>query len=315
MKNLINDIEIGGVRDALDILAKAGDEDLFEKAKHQIGDSHPKWPQLKWTDLGGGKFGWRTGTGRGKRAKVADNAGQASTGNTGGNAGQASTSDSGSGGGTTSTSGNASQAKPAKKEVINTQKDTKPKVSPNMRKLIDAFRISSNKYTDPEKMSITTTPKGNWELRYDGKRVSVIGSLDIDRDEFDDLGITIEIPNAKKETTDTTKTETTKKEDKKLRPVGTGTNGPERRRKEDNDSNFSVPSGAKLTPKEQEQFNELVDKGFLISTSRYNDTSKMKIELTPKHNWRCYYDGKDTGVTIDGKLMSTALAKKIGIYQ
>ena len=59
MKSLINDIEIGGVKDALNILAKAGNEDLFEKAKHQIGDSHPKWPQLKWTDLGGGKFGWR----------------------------------------------------------------------------------------------------------------------------------------------------------------------------------------------------------------------------------------------------------------
>ena len=63
--------------------------------------------------------------------------------------------------------------------------------SPNMCKLIDAFKISSNKYTDTEKMSITTTPKGNWELRYDGKRVSVIGSLDIDRDEFDELGINI----------------------------------------------------------------------------------------------------------------------------
>ena len=26
--------------------AEAGNEELFEKAKHQIGDSHPKWPQL-----------------------------------------------------------------------------------------------------------------------------------------------------------------------------------------------------------------------------------------------------------------------------
>ena len=58
-------------------------EDLFEKAKHQIGDSHPKWPQLKWTDLGGGKFGWRTGTGKGKRGNAGGNAGQASVGNSG----------------------------------------------------------------------------------------------------------------------------------------------------------------------------------------------------------------------------------------
>ena len=95
MKNLINDIEIEGVRDALNILAKAGTEDLFEKAKHQIGDSHPKWPQLKWTDLGNGKFGWRTGTGKGKR------------GNTGGNAGQ------------------APQAKPDKTDTTETKEDKK----------------------------------------------------------------------------------------------------------------------------------------------------------------------------------------------
>ena len=84
--------------------------DLFEKAKHQIGDSHPKWPQLKWTDLGGGKFGWRTGTGRGKRAKVAS---QANTGsNAGGNGGQAS---------------QTSQAKPAKTvKTDSTEKKLRP---------------------------------------------------------------------------------------------------------------------------------------------------------------------------------------------
>ena len=110
MKNLINDIEIEGVRDALDILAKAGTEDLFEKAKHQIGDSHPKWPQLKWTDLGGGKFGWRTGTGRGKRTSTGgSNAGQAPQASAG-NMGQASTSNAGG------QASQTSQAKPAKTE-------------------------------------------------------------------------------------------------------------------------------------------------------------------------------------------------------
>ena len=81
--SLINDIEIEGVRDALNILAKAGTEDLFEKAKHQIGDSHPKWPQLKWTDLGGGKFGWRTGTGKGKRGNTNTSSGDNGGSNSG----------------------------------------------------------------------------------------------------------------------------------------------------------------------------------------------------------------------------------------
>ena len=53
----------------------------------------------------------------------------------------------------------------------------------------------------------------------------------------------------------------------------------------------------------------------MISNSKYNDTSKMKLERTPKGNWRCYYDAKDTGNTIDGKLISENLARKLDMYQ
>ena len=308
MKNLINDIEIEVKKSESDEFNKAYSElfgeDLFEKAKHQIGDSHPKWPQLKWTDLGGGKFGWRTGTGRGKRGN-AGNAGQANTGNSGEQK-DLSTHAKETDTKTLKNVANSDKAPKdlkdaAKKELQNRGEEidkqskttensiidkieqlvgnhktsdfnvkftndkstviidgvskkilkdenfkikmnelgfeydgyvsdgssdvsvdfTKStvKYSPNMRKLIDAFRISSNKYTDPEKMSITTTPKGNWELKYDGKKVSVINSLDIDQDEFDDLGITINSGN------------TSLSDKEKLRPVGTGTNGPERRKK------------------------------------------------------------------------------------
>ena len=238
MKSLISTIEIGGVKDALDILAKAGTEDLFEKAKHQIGDVHPKWPQLKWTDLGGGKFGWRTGTGRGKRGNAGNADGNAVQANSG-NAGEQKDLSSHAKDTDTKTLKNVvdSDKAPkdlkdaAKKELQNRGEKTESttKYSPEMQKLFDAFRINSNKYTDPNKMSIETTPKGNWAIKYDGKRVATIRSLDIDKDELDDLGITIEIPNDEKETT--AKTDTTeKKEEKKLRPVGTGTNGPERRK-------------------------------------------------------------------------------------
>ena len=149
MKNLINDIEIEGVRDALDILVKAGTEDLFEKAKHQIGDSHPKWPQLKWTDLGGGKFGWRTGTGRGKR------------GNT-------------SSGENTSNSGE-------QKDLSTHAKETDTKTLKNVAN------------SDKAPKDLKDAAKKELQNRGEG-------------------------------------TET--KEDKKLRPVGTGTNEPERRKKE-----------------------------------------------------------------------------------
>lgn len=35
-----------------------------------------------------------------------------------------------------------------------------------------------------------------------------------------------------------------------------------------------------------------------VSSSRYNDASKITVQSTPKGNWRLYYDGKDTGMTV-----------------
>lgn len=45
--------------EAVGILKAAGNEDIFEKAKHQIGDHNPVYPNLVWTDMGNGKFSWR----------------------------------------------------------------------------------------------------------------------------------------------------------------------------------------------------------------------------------------------------------------
>lgn len=43
------------------------------------------------------------------------------------------------------------------------------------KSILEAYETSSSKYTDPEKMEIVTTPKGNLNLMYDGKDVSTIG--------------------------------------------------------------------------------------------------------------------------------------------
>ncbi|GEM_PF-1588694 len=40
------------------------------------------------------------------------------------------------------------------------------------------------------------------------------------------------------------------------------------------------------------------------NNSRYSDSSKVTVEATPKGNWRLYYDGKDTGVTIKDSVLS-----------
>lgn len=64
---LIATVRISGVREAEEILMKAGDEDLFEKGrprKHQVGETHPLNPNLVWTDLGNGYYAWRSKKGR-----------------------------------------------------------------------------------------------------------------------------------------------------------------------------------------------------------------------------------------------------------
>ena len=85
----------------------------------------------------------------------------------------------------------------------------------HVQKLIDTYKISNNSYTDTSKMSIVITPKGNWNLRYDGKDVSTIsGQRNImDRKTLEAAGI--------------------KFEESKKRPVGAGTNGPTPKTKAD----------------------------------------------------------------------------------
>jgi hypothetical protein len=61
-KPLKKAMTIDSIDDAFDILSKAGEEDLFEKAKHQIGDVHPngKWVWTEYTGRDGNtKQEWR----------------------------------------------------------------------------------------------------------------------------------------------------------------------------------------------------------------------------------------------------------------
>lgn len=57
--NIMDSIYIDDTKEAEDIIKAAGTEDLFEKAKHQVGDIHPngKWV---WTEYAPGKFDWKS---------------------------------------------------------------------------------------------------------------------------------------------------------------------------------------------------------------------------------------------------------------
>lgn len=55
--------------------------------------------------------------------------------------------------------------------------------------------------------------------------------------------------------------------------------------------------------------------GFRIQRSSYSDFSKMSIEKTPGGNWRLYYDGRDTGTTMQSSVISEENAKKSGLWK
>ena len=42
----------------------------------------------------------------------------------------------------------------------------------------------------------------------------------------------------------------------------------------------------------------------MVAKNAYNDLSKRTVDATPSGNWRLYYDGKDTGLTYNGRLLS-----------
>lgn len=72
---------------------------------------------------------------------------------------------------------------------------------------------------------------------------------------------------------------------------------------------------SKLTAQQKSMVDKVMDKGFLMSSNKYKDKSKVELKKTDKGNWRCYYDGRDIGTTISGKLITDSAAKKIGWYK
>lgn len=149
---LIHQLSIGSVDEAIDILKSAGtvDEDLFEKA-HQDGDMHPNGKWVWVSSANGGKGDWRTAGGRThKKHQAGATAGSSSTG--------------------TSGTGNTVQPKP--------KAATQPKLTTSQQRIVDGFmdrvKTSDSRYSDPSKVTLWKTPKGNWYVKYDGHQVATI---------------------------------------------------------------------------------------------------------------------------------------------
>lgn len=84
------------------------------------------------------------------------------------------------------------------------------------------------------------------------------------------------------------------------------------------------PKGFKEGGEKEGEKNGAKDKGNLPSdakkvmnalagvNSKYKDPNLVQVEATPKGNWVVYYDGKYTGTTINGAILSDATVEKLG---
>ena len=46
--------------------------------------------------------------------------------------------------------------------------------------------------------------------------------------------------------------------------------------------------------------------------SKYKNPDLVQVDSTPKGNWRIYYDGKDTGLTLTGSILSDRTIEELG---
>lgn len=120
----------------------------LEKA-HKVGDIHPngKWV---WTQLPSGKYDWRVikKTGAGSGAAAPSTAQQT--------------------------------AQSGKKKGISISANHPSLASvPGVQNIKYALTTYNSKYTDLSKVELIKTPKGNWDLHYDGHRLGIISGSSI----------------------------------------------------------------------------------------------------------------------------------------
>jgi hypothetical protein len=198
MKKLIDQININSLQEAENILKSAGTEDLFEKAKHQDGDMHPNGKWVWVSSANGGKGDWRTKGGRTHTKH-----------STGGNAGTGSTA-------TTST-----QQKP---KVVDISKipDSEFKRITQMLEKNNPNHKDASRYLEEEAMSDKEL-RNFYACAEHFKNNSKINKM---TQEYCKKWAEL----ARQEIKDRTQTKP------KKRPIGVGTNGPEKR-----NSTISLP--------------------------------------------------------------------------
>lgn len=73
------------------------------------------------------------------------------------------------------------------KAVEKNTEDSRNNVSPQVKRVMDSLTTVNSKYSDPQKVTVSSTPKGNWRVYYDGKETGVtLGGNQISEDTIRD---------------------------------------------------------------------------------------------------------------------------------
>lgn len=281
--DLINQLSVNSTDEALDILKAAGTEDLFEKAKHQDGDMHPNGKWVWVASAAGGKGDWRTAGGRAHSKSQAGGSGTSTTSGSSTTPKQSKTPKAKPTKKPKSTAPKTDKErldlqqeyatmsqlikKPStsaqrKKEFQDRMKEiegmglkvvkgkfqwsdtgtaatpkSKTKLTPSQQSEVNSLLKTLQKVGgDPSKITLTETNTGKWSVQYEGQSKKTLVSKDkISEATAKAAGMTVNSTSSSKP-----------KQQKKLRPVGTGTNGPERRRKETK-STPKIPKGKRIS--------------------------------------------------------------------
>ena len=283
MEDLIKSIQISDVAEAEEILKSAGSEDLFEKAKWNIGDEKvyqgvtyvvggfnakgaPQWRKKK--DGGGGK----TATTDNKPKKSSTDKLDSHASKT-----------------PTSALKRAAEDENAPKEV----RDAAKRELENRSKTDTTDKPATNKQDSGNSGKTDTTdnakPKqGKWKIG----DTKVYQGVTYEVGRFNDKGTPLW--RKKKDTNNDTKQDSGNSDVK-------------------NRSTTIADKAEEIMLKNMTD--KVMDKGFLTTNSKYNDKSKVELKKTDKGNWRCFYDGRDIGVTLNSSVISEAAAKKAGWYK
>lgn len=210
---------------------------------HKVGDIHPNGKWV-WTQLPSGRYDWRV---------------------------------------IKKTSGGSGGAAPATaQKTVQSGEDLISKV-PGLKNLKKYLTTFDSKYTDFDKVSLSKTPKGNWDVRYDGHRLGIMNGDQISESVVKKMGF-----HLSKEEKEKMREDSFAREKEKREKLVAELDAEAKKKKE-----FKI--GSEITKENVEDFADRINRGELHvvytygksqnyvvkkAAKPYNENGKTKVQLT-----------------------------------